>query len=74
MSAESGAVHTAGRVNPNWPLCVETFAVSRGWTTDEIEDGELADDPLISGPPHPGVNWFVERPANCHDCRELVHA
>ena len=66
-------VHRTGLVNPNWPLCVEADAAGRGWTVDEIEDGELVDDPLIAGAPA-DAEWFVARPVDCRGCLELVHA
>lgn len=68
------SVHRSGLVNPNWPLCVEADAIGRGWTVDEVEDGELVDDPLIAGEPQPDVDWFVDQPVDCRGCIELVHA
>lgn len=66
-------IHRAGLVNPNWPLCVEVDAKSRGWTINEIEDGELVDDPLIAGDPFE-AKWFVHADVDCLPCLELVHA
>jgi hypothetical protein len=76
------SVHRAGLVNPNWPLCTEAMARSQGWTTAEIEDGELVDDPLISrvvggfdgSTSSDDVWWFVDRPVGCRECLELAHA
>ncbi|MCW2757006.1 MAG: hypothetical protein JWO46_752 [Nocardioidaceae bacterium] len=54
--------HHPGLINPNWPLCDEAEAVQRGWTQDQIEDGELAFDPVVA------------RPVTCTLCLELRHA
>jgi hypothetical protein len=65
-------IHAPGMVNRNWPLCLEVDARGRGWTPAEIEDGELADDPLISGVGD--EEWWSPAPVDCRPCLELVHA
>lgn len=65
---ESDAVHAHGIANPNWPLCLEAEARSRGFTPEEIADGEIAD------PDDFELNdngfWMT----TCTECLSLVHA
>lgn len=71
--------HAPGLTNPNWPLCLEADARARGWTDEEIVDGEVPWLPLFD---HVADDCFADDDgvcrcgplAPCPDCAEWVHA
>lgn len=72
--------HAPGLTNPNWPLCLEADARARGWSDEEIADGEVPWIPLFD---HVADRCFEHEVQGhcpcgplepCAECEQWVHA